>query len=80
LIGPRNQLIDLGLHYCASKLAIRKSWLIEEERKRQLQQSLTKVITQDEVAFREQDPMHQRLSRLAHDEEQNTTKLVLART
>jgi hypothetical protein len=59
----------------ASKLAIRKSWLMEEEQKRQLQQSLLEAETDEENAdaIADQDPLHQRQSRLAHEDEQYTT-------
>jgi hypothetical protein len=60
----------------ASKLAIRKSWLMEEEQRRNLQDSLLPVTDQDEEdeedgVISEQDPLHQRHSHhsLAQQEE-----------
>jgi drug/metabolite transporter (DMT)-like permease len=67
----------------ASKLAIRKSWLMEEELKRQLQDSLQGgVIYQEEeedaIAEQDGDPLHQRQSRhsLAHHEEEQESETI----
>jgi hypothetical protein len=60
----------------ASKLAIRKSWLMEEEQRRNLQDSLLLPVTdgdqeEDEEANADEDPLHQsRHSQAQHEEEQ----------
>jgi hypothetical protein len=58
----------------ASKLAIRKSWLIEEEQKRHLIEVANENEDEEPDAMAEQDPLHQSHSHLAHDndDEQDT--------